>query len=122
MRDYLYVEDCARMVVAGLAGLRDLAAGPGQPRVVTKILGSGRSTTVGGLLGESSRLFRKRPRLVLGASAAAAGQVRDLRLQSACWPELDRLARTSLPVGIAATAEDVGRRLRAASSPDRSLR
>jgi UDP-glucose 4-epimerase len=116
MRDYLYVEDCARMIVSGLAGLRERAAGPGAAPVVTKIFGSGHSTTVGGLLGESTRLFRQRPRVVLGASPAAAGQVRDLRLRSNRWPELDRLARTPLPVGIAATAEDVGRRLRAAAS------
>ncbi len=98
----------------GWPGCAIARPGPGRARVVTKIFGSGRSTTVGGLLGESTRLFRKRPRLVLGASPAAAGQVRDLRLQSTRWPELDRLARTPLPVGIAATAEDVGRRLRAA--------
>ena len=117
MRDYLYVEDCARMVVAGLDGLRDhssaLGSEPG--RAVTKILASGHSTTVGGLLGESARLFRRRPRVVLGASPAASGQVRDLRLRSTIWPELDRLARTPLPVGISATAEDVGRRLRLAA-------
>jgi UDP-glucose 4-epimerase len=114
MRDYLYVADCARMIVAGLDRLRSRTVRPGEDLVVTKILASGRSTTVGGLLGESSRLFRRRPRVVLGASPAASGQVRDLRLRSTVWPDLDRLARTSLPVGIAATAEDVARRLRAA--------
>jgi UDP-glucose 4-epimerase len=113
MRDYLYVEDCARMIATGLAGLRDRTSGSGADRVVTKILASGRSTTVGGLLGESTRLFRRRPRVVLGASAASRHQVRDLRLRSAVWPELDRLARTPLLVGIARTAEDVARRLRA---------
>lgn len=114
MRDYLYVEDCARMIAAGLGGLRDRIPGPGGDAVVTKILASGRSTTVGGLLGESTRLFRRRPRIVLGASAASRHQVRDLRLRSVIWPELDRLARTPLLVGIARTAEDVARRLRAA--------
>ena len=112
MRDYLYVDDAARMIVAGLAGLRGQVAAAGSGLVVTKVLASGHSTTVGGLLGESTRLFRRRPRVVLGASPAAAGQVRDLRLRSTVWPELDRLARTPLPVGIAATADDVGRRLR----------
>jgi UDP-glucose 4-epimerase len=112
MRDYLYVEDCARMIAAGLAGLREFTSGTDP--VVTKILASGRSTTVGGLLGESARLFRRRPRVVLGTSAAARHQVHDLRLRSVVWPELDRLARTPLLVGIARTAEDVGRRLRAA--------
>jgi UDP-glucose 4-epimerase len=112
-RDYLYVEDCARMVVAGLDGLRQRITPP--DLVLTKILASGRSTTVGGLLGESTRLFRRRPRVVLGASDASRSQVRDLRLRSAVWPELDRLARTPLLVGIARTADDVARRLRAAA-------
>lgn len=107
-RDYLYVEDCARMVVAGLTGLR------GRPeRYVVKLMASGRSVTAGGLIGETTRLFRRRPRVVFGASSAARHQVLDIRLQSVAWPELDALARTPLPVGIARTAEDVGRRLRA---------
>lgn len=121
IRDYLYVEDCARMVVAGLAGLRARTRDPRADRVVTKIMASGRPTTVGGLLGETTRLFRRRPRVVLAASPAAAGQVRDLRLRSVVWPELDQLARTTLPAGIAATADDIGRRLRG-SMPERLTR
>jgi UDP-glucose 4-epimerase len=108
LRDYLYVEDCARMVVAGLGGLR---ARP--ERFVVKVMASGRSVTAGGLIGETTRLFRRRPRVVFGASAAAQHQVRDIRLRSVEWPELDALARTPLPVGIARTADDVARRLRA---------
>jgi UDP-glucose 4-epimerase len=111
-RDYLYVEDCARMVAAGLAELRERAATQDGPLVVTKILASGRTTTVGGLLGESTRLFRRRPRVVLGASPAARAQVLDLSLRSTEWAALDRLARTPLPVGIARTAADVAQRLR----------
>jgi len=111
-RDYLYVEDCARMIVAGLAELRQRAATQDGPLVVTKILASGRTTTVGGLLGESTRLFRRRPRVVLGASPAARAQVLDLSLRSTEWAALDRLARTPLPVGIARTAADVAQRLR----------
>jgi UDP-glucose 4-epimerase len=108
-RDYLYVDDCARMVAAGLAGLRER---PDRP--VVKVMASGRSVTAGGLIGESTRLFRRRPRVVFGASAAARLQVRDIRLRSVEWTELDALARTPLPVGIARTAEDVAERLRAA--------
>jgi UDP-glucose 4-epimerase len=113
MRDYIFAPDCAAMIVAGLAGLREQVAGQRDGgRVVTKIMASGRSTTIAGLLGESARLFRRRPRVVVGASAAATGQVHDLRLHSIRWPELDRLTRTPLPVGLAATATDVGRYLR----------
>jgi UDP-glucose 4-epimerase len=116
LRDYLYVEDCARMIVAGLYGIRerDAADGPPGSAAVVKILASGRSVTAGGLIGESTRLFRRRPRVVLGSSPVARHQVRDLRLRSVEWTELDRLARTPLPVGIARTADDVARRLRSA--------
>jgi hypothetical protein len=38
--------------------------------------------------------------------------VHDLRLRSVRWPELDQLVRTALPIGLAATAADVSRRLR----------
>jgi UDP-glucose 4-epimerase len=133
MRDYVYVQDCAAAIVAGLAGIRQRVAAPeraegaepaqgderdrGEGLVVTKILASGLSTTVAGLLGESARLFRRRPRVVLGSSPAASGQVRDLRLRSTTWTELDRLTRTPLPVGLAVTARDVGRRLREAAVP-----
>jgi len=116
MRDYIYVEDAATAIIAGLDGLRTKVAVEGQDYVVTKILASGHSTTIAGLLGESTRLFRRRPRVVLGASPAAAGQVHDLRLRSTRWPELDRLARTALPIGLAATAADIARRLREGSA------
>jgi UDP-glucose 4-epimerase len=114
MRDYLYVRDCAAMVVAALGAVRSPAAADSGDAAVTKILASGRSTTIGALIGESVRLFRRRPRVVLASSPSARGQVRDLRLRSTHWPELDVYARTPLAVGLAATAQDVARRLRSA--------
>ena len=116
IRDYVYAPDCAAAVVVGLEGVRAQVAGRGEGQVVTKVLASGRSTTVAGLLGESARLFRRRPRVVLGSSPAAAGQVRDLRLRSIRWRRLDRLTRTPLPIGLAATAADLGRHLREAGA------
>jgi UDP-glucose 4-epimerase len=112
-RDYLFVGDCADMVVDGLAGLRE-HAGTG---VVTKILSSGRSTTIATLIGESTRLFRRRPRVVVRSPSVTGAQVRDLRVESLVWRELDRHARTPLPVGMSLTAADVERRLVAATRP-----
>lgn len=129
-RDYLYVGDCAQMVLRGLAELhRSKAAGEERhspvaaldqpPTVVTKILASGRSTTIADLIGESVRVFRRRPRVVLAAPPGqAAGQVRDLRLRSVVWRDLDRCVRTTLAAGFAATAEDVAAQLRKPSRPD----
>lgn len=112
LRDYLLVGDCADMVAAGLDGVRDVVAG-GDP-VIIKILASGRGTSVGALIAETTRVLRKRPRIELVSNANSTLQARDLRLKSLRWPELDRYARTTLPAGIAATAEDIEHRLRLA--------
>jgi len=106
LRDYLYVEDAAAMVVAGLARV----AGQSEP-VVTKILASGRGTSIAALVGAATHVFRRRPPIVFGASAVSALQVRDLRLTSVVWPEIDRLARTPLAVGLAATGSSIARSL-----------
>lgn len=110
LRDYLLVGDCADMIVHGLADLRRVAAAD---PVAQKILASGRGVSIGGLIAEVTRVFRRRPRIILGSSPLASVQARDLRLRSVRWPELDGYARTTLAAGISATARDVDRRLRA---------
>lgn len=99
IRDYLYVDDCAGMIADAL----DAPASPAGP-VTVKILASQHGTTVGALIGECRRVFKRTPRLVLGTSANARFQVKDLRLRSTVWTQLDRRALTPLPAGIAATA------------------
>lgn len=114
-RDYLYVDDCAAMICDGLERLaRDRPAVP-----VTKILASQQGVTIGALLAESRRVFKRAPRVVLGSSPFARLQVRDLRLRSVVWPELDRRSLTPLGVGIRATADDL---LRATQLGDRAVR
>lgn len=114
IRDYLFVSDCAEMVAHGLLRVREMVAGQECP-VVTKILASGQGTTIGSLLGQSARMFKRRTPVVVKAPRPGSGQARDLRFRSEVWCDLDRHARTSLPVGFAATAEDVRRRLREAT-------
>lgn len=99
MRDYLYVTDAARLVMDGMARLRE--PGLSHPGVVTKVLASHQSFTVGFLVAEFRRVTRRKPRVVYGASSAAAYQARDLRLRSVVWPELDSTPVTPLPVGMA---------------------
>jgi UDP-glucose 4-epimerase len=106
LRDYLYVTDAAAMVVAGLDLLDQKAAGT----VVVKILASGRAHSIAAIVGESARVFRRRPRL---SSRAGGTQVRDLRLRSVVWPQVDTLARTTLPAGLAATEADISAQVRA---------
>lgn len=100
IRDYLYVDDCAAMIADMLlAG----PAAPGAP-VVRKVLASQQGTTIGSLLALCRHVFKRPPQLVLGSSATARFQVRDLRLRSVEWTEIDRRVLTPLPAGLAATA------------------
>jgi UDP-glucose 4-epimerase len=112
LRDYLFASDCAAMIVEGLARLRREPSG-GNPIVVTKILASQRAITIGAVLGVMRRIFKRSPRIVLGASPMSANQARDLSLRSRVWPELDRRTLTPLPAGIAATAADLLLKLQA---------
>jgi UDP-glucose 4-epimerase len=114
LRDYLFAPDCARLIAAGLARLRQedrAATETSKATVVTKIMASQRAITIGAVLGEVRRIFKSQPRIVLGASPASAMQARDLSLRSLVWPELDRTALTPFPVGVATTAADLLRRL-----------
>lgn len=108
-RDYLYVADAARMVLAGL----DRLAGEPAGAVVTKILCSGAATSLASILGELHRISKRRPPIVLGVSPTARFQASDLRFRSVVWPELDPLATTTFPAGMAATYRDVAASLRA---------
>jgi UDP-glucose 4-epimerase len=83
------------------------------PGAVTKILASQRAITIGAVLGEMRRIFKRSPRIVLGASSMSSMQARDLSLRSRVWPELDRGSLTPFPVGVATTASDLLRRLQA---------
>lgn len=105
-RDYLFVDDCARLVLATL----EMAAGEGG--LHTKVLASEQATTVGVILAELRRVTKRRPQVVLGASPMARFQVRDLRFRSVVWPGLRQHVTTTLPAGIAATLQSVGSDMR----------
>jgi UDP-glucose 4-epimerase len=114
LRDYLFAPDCAALIVDGLARLRsESSATPSVTSsvMVTKVLASQRAITVGAVLGEMRRIFKRSPRIVLGSSAGSAAQARDLSLRSRVWPELDRRTLTPFPVGVANTSADLLRRL-----------
>jgi UDP-glucose 4-epimerase len=110
VRDNLYVSDAARLVDTGLARLRSETAVYG-PQHVLKVLASQQGVTVGYLIAELGRLFKRRPHVVYGLSASSAYQARDLRLRSVVWPELDQAPLVPLPVGMAWTAQALGRAL-----------
>lgn len=115
IRDYLFVDDCAALVLDGMELLHERADRHGGAPVV-KILASQQSATIGALLGACRQVFGPRIPVTLGTSALAGRQARDLRFRSVVWPELDRRSLTTLPHGIHATAEDL-RGLLAGAAP-----
>lgn len=100
IRDYIFVDDCAEMIVDSVA---PRPWPPNQP-VILKVFASQRGTTIADLIGECRRVFKRAPLVVLGTSANSRFQVRDLRLRSEVWTDLDRRSLTTLPAGIAATS------------------
>lgn len=106
IRDYLFVSDAAAMVADTLDGANARGREP-----TTKIYGTGRGVTIGVILSECRAVFKRKPRVVLAASALASAQARDLRLRSVVWSELDHRSQTPLAVGIASTLESTRRAL-----------
>lgn len=109
LRDYLYVDDAAAMVVAGL----DLLDAEAPGTTVTKVLASGRAISIATVVAEATRVLRRHPRL--STRQAPGHQVRDLRLRSMVWPQIDAIARTPFAAGLRATADDVATRTRSAA-------
>ncbi|MEO6996460.1 MAG: NAD(P)-dependent oxidoreductase [Terracoccus sp.] len=111
LRDYLFAPDGAALVLDLMDRLRvevmgDTSAVP----VVTKVIATQRAITIGAVIAELRRVFRRRPTIVLGASPTSSQQAKDLSLASHVWPELDRRTLTTFPAGVAATLADLQRR------------
>lgn len=107
LRDYIFVTDAADVCAAMLERITAEPAGT----VRTKIVASGTSTTISGLVAGATRAFRRRPPVTY-AARSGTGQVRDLRLRSVVWTDLDGLVSTPLVVGLRATADDIAARHR----------
>lgn len=99
IRDYIFEEDCAAIV---LAGVRQVEEGEDGGSLVIKIIGSENAVSIGELIGEIRRIRRRAPLIVIG-SAGGAGQAPDLRVRSTVMPELGALVDTTLAAGIHST-------------------
>ncbi|MHA6667355.1 NAD-dependent epimerase/dehydratase family protein [Homoserinimonas sp. A447] len=103
LRDYHFVDDCADLIIASCEHLR-------QTTVATfhvKVMASGRSINIGGLISQFRQVVGKRPEIIMGSSPQSSLQSTDLRLQSRYWPDLDHRPITTLADGIARTLQDV---------------
>lgn len=100
MRDYIFADDCGALIADVLHGFERTETDG--PRILTKIFASQRAVTVGGVLGEMRRIFKRTPQIILGGSSEAALQARDLRLRSRIPPLVPRRL-TPFSVGIHVT-------------------
>jgi UDP-glucose 4-epimerase len=109
LRDYIYADDAAAVAVAMLDRVAEEPPGT----VVTKIVASGKTTSVLGLVSATTRVTRRRP-LLVQTSPRPGQQTLDLRMRSVVWTDLDHLVSTPLLVGLRATAEGIAQQHRAA--------
>lgn len=115
-RDYIFVSDCADLILDTVDRLAAVTVAEGTTRVI-KNLASGQAVTISNLLGQFRSLAKGHPHVMLGSSAQASQQGLDLRIRSSVWPDLDRRQLTSLPAGIWATMEDVLGHIQAGRAP-----
>lgn len=116
IRDYIFVSDCAELLLDTVERLMEASAESGRTAMI-KNLATGQAVTISNLLGHFRNLAKGHPHVMLGASAEASMQGLDLRIASTVWPDLDQREYTSLPAGIKATMEDVLRHIQAGSRP-----
>lgn len=96
-RDYIYVDDCANLVLA----FSDRVADAGG--ATTKILAAGQALSVGALIGDLRRMSATPPPVVMSSSALSLLQAPDLRVRSTVWTDLDRSPRVTLAEGMGRT-------------------
>jgi UDP-glucose 4-epimerase len=104
-RNYIYVDDCAALVLRSLDRLADEADGHGL--TIVKILGSRQNVSISSLLGQLRGIGKRPPGVILGSAPIARGQAVDLRIFSAVWTDLDDVETVPLATGFHATMLDV---------------
>lgn len=102
IRDYLYVDDCARQIAGCLAEW--LPRTPPAMHTLSgrvKIFAAEEPATVAQIIGEFTRLSsRRHPRVISAPSNRATQQPRRLQFHSIVTPRVSHLRRASLQVGI----------------------
>lgn len=106
LRDYIYVDDCAELILDLLERAVAPQAMEADPSI-TKILATGSAASIAELIGHFGRISHGHPNVMIGASPFGVLQSLDLRVRSVMWPDLDKRALTPLPVGIKATLDDI---------------
>ncbi len=98
IRDYLFVQDAARRIVAAMARLHREA--PSGRLQILKIFGSENETTVAGLIGVFRQIAKRHLRFVSAQSPVRSQQPLGLQFRSITWPDETYVPRTELLDGI----------------------
>ena len=107
LRDYIYVDDCSRIIGACVNDADALDAGT----TTIKILASGSSVSIGALLAQARRVLGRTPAVIMIPSSRTAQQGSALAFRSTVWRDASDVDFTPLPVGIHRTAEYLRRQL-----------
>jgi UDP-glucose 4-epimerase len=94
LRDYLYTDDAARMIIASLRSI------PFGEEPIIKIVASGQPCSVAEVLRIYRIVLHRRPLWISVNSQASDFYDQRQRYRSMVYPELNQLASTSLAVGI----------------------
>lgn len=105
IRDYLFVDDAAALVLAAITAARE-SGGLGTH---IRVLASGESATLAQIIGLISRQRRQRPLISFGVHPNSALQVRDLRFRTLYPAEQRGCVRTQLSVGLAHVMSELER-------------
>lgn len=100
IRDYLFADDAGRLVASGLRRLRTEADRSSTVPSVLKILASQQPVTIATVLAQVRWITKRPVSVIVGTTANSRFQVRDLRMTSTVWPELDAHQLTSLSEGM----------------------
>ncbi len=96
LRDHLYAPDAAEQILRGMARLLSRPT----PERITKIIASGQTVSIGGILSIFSKIAKRQPRIVCSGTPRGLLQPSRLALRSVVWTDLATAAPTPLPAGI----------------------
>lgn len=99
IRDYIYVDDAARAILAAVS----TAGEEGITGETTTVIASGQAATVGQLIRTMNLVAKRRVPVALGSHASAAAQSADLRLE----PSQPLPSVTPLPAGMKSVYLDI---------------
>jgi UDP-glucose 4-epimerase len=111
IRDYIHADDAAMVIEAAMVRLE--RSGTDGSKAVVKNIASHSPTTLGEVIHQSRLIFKRAPTLILATSALAAAQIRDLRIGTEQWPDLNDIPRRQLVVGMSETKQSLERQMRA---------